>query len=446
MIAALGLALWGSTRIWSGRGIGSGLMLLAAAGVCAGTVDRLQVQRPARADDHRRLVRARPARVAAGRSGRRRHRRRGGPVDRDDVDDRSRAQPDADLPARGAIIRPESAELAAMRPWGRFRAMVKYRLETSAGQQTDGQVPRDVVRRPPTRLGGIRRPGLRPVQPVRSAAGRTPRSATSSGRTGGWSCGGRWSCSACSGRFRLGRDSSATGTPPTAFALLVWAARELGRRRRLSADGVGPISPADPGTERVAGRGRGLGALGSIGPEGGDGVRRIDPPALWVFLILLGSYAFFWHSRDWNTASRLMLTYAMVDRGTVAITGWSSRPATRPGSAASIIPTSCPAIPCWRRCRMPSRSGCSTCRPTRSAKPGIEVLAGGLLDHAGDVGPAHRLDRRPAGAPGPGPGLHAGRLGAAGPGLWPFDSGLRLRHARLRTPGLARSPCSPRSC
>ena len=40
-----------------------------------------------------------------------------------------------------------------------------------------------------------------------------------------------------------------------------------------------------------------------------------------VFLILLGSYAFFWHSRDWNTASRLILTYAMVDRGTVCLDG-----------------------------------------------------------------------------------------------------------------------------
>jgi hypothetical protein len=44
-------------------------------------------------------------------------------------------------------------------------------------------------------------------------------------------------------------------------------------------------------------------------------------PECWVFAILLGSYAFYWHARDWNTASRLMLTYAMVDRGTVAITG-----------------------------------------------------------------------------------------------------------------------------
>ncbi len=42
--------------------------------------------------------------------------------------------------------------------------------------------------------------------------------------------------------------------------------------------------------------------------------------AFWVFLILLGSYAYFWHSRDWNTSSRLMLTYSLVDRGTVSIT------------------------------------------------------------------------------------------------------------------------------
>lgn len=44
-------------------------------------------------------------------------------------------------------------------------------------------------------------------------------------------------------------------------------------------------------------------------------------PAAWVFVILLSSYAFFWHARDWNTASRLMLTYALVDRGTVRLDG-----------------------------------------------------------------------------------------------------------------------------
>jgi hypothetical protein len=40
-----------------------------------------------------------------------------------------------------------------------------------------------------------------------------------------------------------------------------------------------------------------------------------------VFVILMGSYAFFWHSRDWNSASRLMLTYAVVDRGTICLDG-----------------------------------------------------------------------------------------------------------------------------
>jgi hypothetical protein len=40
-----------------------------------------------------------------------------------------------------------------------------------------------------------------------------------------------------------------------------------------------------------------------------------------VFVLLLGSYAFYWHSRDWNTASRLILTYAMADRGTLYLDG-----------------------------------------------------------------------------------------------------------------------------
>lgn len=40
-----------------------------------------------------------------------------------------------------------------------------------------------------------------------------------------------------------------------------------------------------------------------------------------VFIILMGSYAYFWHSRDWNTASRLMLTYAVVDQGRLSIDG-----------------------------------------------------------------------------------------------------------------------------
>jgi hypothetical protein len=50
-------------------------------------------------------------------------------------------------------------------------------------------------------------------------------------------------------------------------------------------------------------------------------VRFIRRPEPWVFVILFGSYAYFWQSRDWNAASRLMLTYALVDRGTLSIDG-----------------------------------------------------------------------------------------------------------------------------
>ncbi|MFO0956734.1 MAG: hypothetical protein U0800_04610 [Isosphaeraceae bacterium] len=41
----------------------------------------------------------------------------------------------------------------------------------------------------------------------------------------------------------------------------------------------------------------------------------------WTFAILLGSYAYFDQARDWNSASRLMLTYAMGDRGTIRLDG-----------------------------------------------------------------------------------------------------------------------------
>jgi hypothetical protein len=50
-------------------------------------------------------------------------------------------------------------------------------------------------------------------------------------------------------------------------------------------------------------------------------VRRRIPTPLAVGALLLASYAFFWQSRDWNSASRLMLTYALIDRGTIAIDG-----------------------------------------------------------------------------------------------------------------------------
>jgi hypothetical protein len=50
-------------------------------------------------------------------------------------------------------------------------------------------------------------------------------------------------------------------------------------------------------------------------------MRFLRSPEPWVFAILFVSYAYFWQARDWNISSRLMLTYAVVDRGTLSIDG-----------------------------------------------------------------------------------------------------------------------------
>ncbi len=50
-------------------------------------------------------------------------------------------------------------------------------------------------------------------------------------------------------------------------------------------------------------------------------MKRLRRPEPWVFLILFTTYGYFWQARDWNISSRLMLTYALVDRGTLSIDG-----------------------------------------------------------------------------------------------------------------------------
>jgi 4-amino-4-deoxy-L-arabinose transferase-like glycosyltransferase len=130
-----------------------------------------------------------------------------------------------------------------------------------------------------------------------------------------------WFPLACYGlvmAFRLGVFQYRAGQPPTALALFIWAIvawsvvtfyLPMAWDRYLL-----PIQSANALLAAV-----GIAAIW----------RRIATPLLaiarrpetWVFLILIGSYSYFWHRRDWNTASRLMLTYAFVDRGTIAITG-----------------------------------------------------------------------------------------------------------------------------
>ncbi len=87
-----------------------------------------------------------------------------------------------------------------------------------------------------------------------------------------------------------------------------------------------------------------------------------DRPATGVFVILLASYAFFWHSRDWNASSRLMLTYLWSIDGQCQSRAWTGRPATRRSFTVSITPINCPGIQSWRPCPTSSprvRSGCA---------------------------------------------------------------------------------------
>jgi len=52
-------------------------------------------------------------------------------------------------------------------------------------------------------------------------------------------------------------------------------------------------------------------------------------PEIVVFVVVFLACGVWWHSRDWNTASRLMLTYALVDRGTVRIDGLENQTGDR---------------------------------------------------------------------------------------------------------------------
>ena len=146
----------------------------------------------------------------------------------------------------------------------------------------------------------------------------------------------------CGGRG-LGRAARPGATPcgrtPHGLGGARSGDRRPGGRDGLSAAGLGPLLPLAP-----AGRGAPRGGSGGRGhrsrsfqprPRAQGGLNVRIPASLhtphatrhtphtprWVFLILLGSYAFFWQARDWNSASRLVLTCAVVDRGTVTIDG-----------------------------------------------------------------------------------------------------------------------------
>ncbi|HWE37759.1 MAG TPA: hypothetical protein VG406_14420 [Isosphaeraceae bacterium] len=119
--------------------------------------------------------------------------------------------------------------------------------------------------------------------------------------------------------LRRGLRQYRDGKPPTAWAVLLQAWLAL-----VVVTAYIPMAwdryfiPIQAGSALLA-AGVASAAIGGIGRwMRSDAYRRA---AGLVFLTLLGSYAFFWHTRDWNVSSRLMLTYALVDRGTVRIDG-----------------------------------------------------------------------------------------------------------------------------
>ena len=215
--------------------------------------------------------------------------------------------------------------LARLRPWQR----AKFLVETPQ-RRLDGtalRLPSQCVDNPTLEAGDRGRPGVRKVRAVRPEAfGLDPSLRSLSG---------------------LGSPALATRGPLWGVLGLakgpgtVWvgqSANGLGSARSMAAGpdgrdglppaGLGSVLPAAPGRLGAARRWDGAGTRRStlrasrrLEMEEESPLRFIHRPEPWVFLILLASYGFFWHSRDWNSASRLMLTYALVDRGTVKLDG-----------------------------------------------------------------------------------------------------------------------------
>ena len=157
--------------------------------------------------------------------------------------------------------------------------------------------------------------------------------------------------------LRLGRQQNLSDEPPTAAALVLWVAVTWVVVTLYLPMAGGSLLHAAAKCERPAGRGRTVDDLGSGGRPvqnrrredlTGDG-SFLAARRLMVFVIVLASDAFFWHTRaecrqppdahvcdrrSWNCRASLITTV---------------RPATKRGSRVSITPTSYPAIRCLRR-------------------------------------------------------------------------------------------------
>jgi hypothetical protein len=119
-------------------------------------------------------------------------------------------------------INPQHAAHAGQGPWGRFRQMVDFRLETAALQR---QIPKflpDVVRSPFDKAAVFAVQGFGRFGPLGPAEAN---SKIRYERCQDWGLVLWWPLVLVGiyRTFRLGRRQLREGAPPTAFALLVWA-------------------------------------------------------------------------------------------------------------------------------------------------------------------------------------------------------------------------------
>jgi hypothetical protein len=212
-------------------------------------------------------------------------------------------------------LRPDVQALASLGIWQRFDYQVKHRFKSSEKQRTN--FPNDALFASSDKVEvftvqGFGRFGL--LGPTQSD------STVRFDRRQDWGA-VIWVPLVLYGlvaSIGLGVRQYRAGEPPTALALAVWAEvawAVVTVYLPMAWDRY--LLPIQSGNALLAAI-----AVVAIWERIASPLRAIfRRPETWLFVILMGSYAFFWHSRDWNTASRLMLTYSLVDRGTVSITG-----------------------------------------------------------------------------------------------------------------------------
>ncbi len=222
LIAALGLALWGGQRIWSGRDLSFGVVVFAAAGVFSGLailckfngflapmivaawcvlsllIPRLSLGRKLG------LLGGAALTISAA------------------MVTFLAMNPALTAHPRGRV-RQELASRASHGPWGRFRDMVNLRLDTSAGQQ---QMPKFL----PDRLTApIDKSAVFAMQGFGRFGPLGPTESNSKVRyelRQDWGLVFWWPLVVLGAvqTLRLGRQQLREGSPPSALALLIWAA------------------------------------------------------------------------------------------------------------------------------------------------------------------------------------------------------------------------------